>query len=565
MAAKGGLFSPITGDSDDLARELQRAQDSLRKLGTTAQGESAKAAGALGRLKGAAGGMKDKLLGPLKGLGPALGAASVVAFGKQSVAAFQDAEKASNALEQSFAKYPKLGDSSAGAITKIAGAIAGKTAAEDDSIVSGAAALSQFGLTGKQVEDTLPLLVDYARRTGKDIPGAAKVLGKAFLGKTAGLKAVGVNLKSTGDAQKDYANVTEALRAQVGGFAEGEMSTTSAKLENLKNRFGNVQEIVGGKLVGAFDFLARNMAVIGPILAVITGAFLAYKIATAAAALINLVFGSSLTIAAGPVLLIGAAIALVVVAFIKWRDEIMGAIKFVAGFFVAAFGKIRDFLAGVWRAIFGGARAVWNGITAYFRTVLAIYKAIFLGAWNAIKAVVLGAWHAIRDTAKAVWNGIVAFFRGALSAFANFFSTRWHNLVTNFGRIFSGIGALAKAPLNAVIALVNKAIGGVNLLIKGFNRIPAVPNIPLIPEIPKLDLGGTVLSTGLAIVHRGETYSGVGPARRPLGAGGNVYVTLSVAGSVLSEDDLVDTVRRGIARAARRDGRTGFENAGARY
>ena len=42
----------------------------------------------------------------------------------------------------------------------------------------------QFGLTGKQIEDLLPLVADYAAKTGKDLPDAATTLGKALLGNT---------------------------------------------------------------------------------------------------------------------------------------------------------------------------------------------------------------------------------------------------------------------------------------------------------------------------------------------------------------------------------------------
>lgn len=48
-------------------------------------------------------------------------------------------------------------------------------------------------------------------------------------------------------------------------------------------------------------------------------------------------------------------------------------------------------------------------------------------------------------------------------------------------------------------------------------------------ELPKLDTGGTVLETGLAVVHRGETYSGIGANRMDGGATlqvGPVYGTI---------------------------------------
>ena len=95
--------------------------------------------------------------------------------------------------------------------------------------------------------------------------------------------------------------------------------------------------------------------------------------------------------------------------------------------------------------------------------------------------------------------------------------------------IGTGLANGIKAGVNTLIGLVESAI---NTIIRAWNRlefkmpsvnthIPGVgtvggftigtPNAPLI-SLPRLDKGGTVLKTGLAVVDRGETFSGVGRA-----------------------------------------------------
>jgi hypothetical protein len=93
------------------------------------------------------------------------------------------------------------------------------------------------------------------------------------------------------------------------------------------------------------------------------------------------------------------------------------------------------------------------------------------------------------------------------------------------------------------------------------SKIPGVGN--LIPSglanisLPRLDVGGTVLQTGIAVVHRGEVVS---PATGGNGGGGNIYVTVNVAGSAVAVRDLVDEVHEGLLRKQGR-GNLGFRAA----
>lgn len=119
--------------------------------------------------------------------------------------------------------------------------------------------LAQFNLTGKQLEQVTPLLADYASSTGKDMPSAAQDLGKALLGNAKALKNVGISYKSTGDSTKDFANITALMQKKVGGFAETEGKTAAGTAAILKNQFGEMQELVGSKLVPILQKLAGKV------------------------------------------------------------------------------------------------------------------------------------------------------------------------------------------------------------------------------------------------------------------------------------------------------------------
>jgi hypothetical protein len=84
-------------------------------------------------------------------------------------------------------------------------------------------------------------------------------------------------------------------------------------------------------------------------------------------------------------------------------------------------------------------------------------------------------------------------------------------------------GDLAGGVANIVIDILNSVIQGINdfipnsigsVKVAGKTIFPGLdlPDNP-IPTIPRLEAGGRVLQTGLAVVEQGEVWSGVGPGR----------------------------------------------------
>jgi hypothetical protein len=299
----------------------------------------------------------SKTFDKIKGKAAILGAAAgimAIKFGKDSVAAFVEAEQAQNRLSDAFDKFPKLADTNIGRLQSLNSALALKTKYDDDATASGQAVLAQFDLTGKQLETITPLMQDFAAKTGRDLPTAAGLMGKAYLGNTKALKALGINYKSTGDKTKDFANINELMRQKVGGFAQKEGKTAAGQAEILRNQFGELQETVGSKLVPVLTklgtgllkvigFVERNKAVIGPLAAILGTLggtlFVIVKVTkayTAAQAALNVVM------AMNPIGLVIVAIALLaaglVIAWKKsetFRNVVKGVFFAVSGFIVS--------------------------------------------------------------------------------------------------------------------------------------------------------------------------------------------------------------------------------------
>lgn len=141
-------------------------------------------------------------------------------------------------------------------------------------------------------------------------------------------------------------------------------------------------------------------------------------------------------------------------------------------------------------------------------------------------------------------------------------------LEKKFGVVSGAVGAMGDAFRasweNGVKPALNFMIGGIELYLRAMtmpfnllNRIPGVGN--LIPDglanvrLPRLATGGSVLETGLAVIHKGEE---VRPAQvnGSGGSGDAPIVNVYVYGSVMSADDLVDVVDDGLKRKRARGG-----------
>lgn len=229
--------------------------------------EAGQTHGKLDRLKGGA-----KIAGAAVAAGLAVAATAAVDFAGDSLKAFADAEKSQKQLEDAYKRFPRVQNVTIESLRKYNQALQRKTGADADDIAAGQATLAMFKLTGKQIKETTPLLVDYATKTGKSIPDSSKLIGKALLGNTRALKDLGISYKSTGDPAKDYANIMGLLKDKVGGYAES-IPDAERKQKILQASFGDLQETVGEKLQpamlglvdagqGVLDWLDQNPAVL---------------------------------------------------------------------------------------------------------------------------------------------------------------------------------------------------------------------------------------------------------------------------------------------------------------
>ncbi|MCF0149147.1 MAG: hypothetical protein HUJ77_12220 [Clostridium sp.] len=147
-----------------------------------------------------------------------------------------------------------------------------------------------------------------------------------------------------------------------------------------------------------------------------------------------------------------------------------------------------------------GVLEIWNKfISPIVNFLVQTLGPVFVAVFSAIVDKVGTTIAVIADIMKSlliVLGGVIDFVVGV---FTLNWSKAWQGVVNIFAGIFEGIVGVVKWPLNKIIDLVNKAIRGINGMVKTINKIPGV-DITAVPEIPKLAKGGVINNPTLAMI-----------------------------------------------------------------
>lgn len=451
--------------------------------------------------------------------GLAVAGAAAVAFGIDSVKAFAEAQESQNRLQFALEKFPKAADTNIRKLGELNTALMKKTRFDDDAIAAAQGTLLQYELTGKQLEELTPLLLDFAAKTGQDLPTAAEALGKALMGQGRALKDVGIDFVDTGTAAGNFDQLVAGLRQQVGGFAEQDAETAGGKLEMLKNRFGEVQEQIGEALMPQLERLLDWLEGDG------------------AAALDDLtawIVNEAIPNLSGFVDWV-----------IKWKDE-LGLVA----------GAIGTATAAQW--LLNGAMAA-NPIGIVVAALIAASAWIIhvMNNFEDMRTMML-------DAAESVARGIVGMVRGQAQIIENFVN----GMVDGINLIIKGINNVLSAVGAGKIGLV--AYWKMNT--SGLDQVAR--NVQVSGggggrRATYMAEGGIVRPTAggtSAVIGEAGTAEAVIPlspgalAKYGLGGGGDTYVTVNVQGAMLSDERKIVTAVRDAFKNQRGQG---FSTQGA--
>ena len=174
--------------------------------------------------------------------------------------------------------------------------------------------------------------------------------------------------------------------------------------------------IIGGKLISAVGTIMTIIPKLSGLLTTVKGAFAA----------LNAVM------AANPIILIIAAIAALVAAFIYlWNNC----------------EEFRQFWIGLWENIKEIAVTVWNAIRDFC-----------VEAWNAIKTTAVNVWTSIRDFFVNLWNTISTTVTNVVNGIANFLTTAWNNIKTGISNILTAIGTTVSNIWNSIKTTISNVV-----------------------------------------------------------------------------------------------------------
>jgi hypothetical protein len=196
-----------------------------------------------------------------RSLGLAFGTAGVIAFGKASVKAFADDEKAATRLARTVDNLG-LGFENARISQFIADLEKAANVADDVLRPAFSSLLTTTGSVSKS-QKLLALSLDIAAGSGEDIATVAADLSAAYVGNTKGLAKYRLGLTKAELAGKSFNEIQDLLNKQFAGQNAARLDTYEGKVAALGVAFGNLQETVGQGLVDSFAILAGDGGIAG--------------------------------------------------------------------------------------------------------------------------------------------------------------------------------------------------------------------------------------------------------------------------------------------------------------
>lgn len=191
--------------------------------------------------------------------GAVFSATAIAAFGKKAVNAFAADEKAAKALE---VQLKNTGNQFAGPaveyyianLQKISGVLDDELRPAFQSLltVTGSVELSQYALN---------TALEVSAGTGASVVQVSQALSKAFAGQTKALKTLVPGLDAAALKSGDMEAILKELNKMFAGQAAARLTTYSGKMDQLAVAAANSTEIIGKGLVDALGELSKDKSI----------------------------------------------------------------------------------------------------------------------------------------------------------------------------------------------------------------------------------------------------------------------------------------------------------------
>ena len=383
-----------------------------------------------------------------------------------------------------------------------------------------ALAMEQLGLQVYDSEGNMRSMNDILGdlNSGMDGMTAAEksnIIGKIF--NKTDLSSVNALLANTGSTWDDLQKSIADSGGAAGHMADtqldnlqGQITILKSALEGLAISFGEllmpaIKQIVGWvqKFVDWLNSLddgtkktvvtiALLAAALGPVLIVVGKVVSAVgtimTVVPKIAGVINTVKGAfaalNTTMLANPIVLIVAAIAALVAAFIYLWNNCDGFRQFWINLWenikqaaITAWEAVKSFLTTAWETIKNTATTIfealkaffytiWEGIKLIFSTVAEVIKTIIVTYFNVYKTIITTVFNAIKIVVTTVWNAIKTVIMTVVTAIQTFITTAWNTIKTVISTVVNGIKTVVSGAFNAMWTGITTTVGNIVTTIK---------------------------------------------------------------------------------------------------
>jgi hypothetical protein len=197
----------------------------------------------------------DKLSKSVKklagGLLLAFGTQKILAFGKASVKAFVEDDKAATALGQTLKNLNLAYGSQIGTVNGFISRLETQTGVLDDELRPAMDRLLRATGDVTKSQELLTLALDISAGTGKSVTQVSQSLQKAYLGQKQALGRLGVGLTKAELESSSFEEVQERLSVLFAGQASAAADTYAGSLAKLTIAGNNAKETIGKGLVDA--------------------------------------------------------------------------------------------------------------------------------------------------------------------------------------------------------------------------------------------------------------------------------------------------------------------------
>lgn len=384
-----------------------------------------------------------------------------------------------------------------------------------------AAQMEALGISVYDSEGNMRSMNDILGDLNKSMDGMtsaekSNIIGTIF--NKTDLSSVNALLANTGSTWDDLQQKITASGGAAQQMADtqldnlqGQITILKSALEGLAISFGEllmpaIKQIVGWvqKFVDWLNGLSEGTkktvvtiallaAALGPVL-IVTGKVISavgtiMTIVPKIAGVINTVKGAfaalNTTMLANPIVLIIAAIAALVSAFIYLWNNCDGFRQF----WIDLWENVKQVAITVWNAIKAFFSQVWEAIKTIFSTVFEViktlvttyfnlYKTIIETVFNVIKTVITTIWEAIKGVFTTVFNVIktlvTTYFniyqtiiQTVLTIIQTVVTTVWNTIKTVITTVMTAIQTIFSTVWNAIKTIISNVVSGIKALITG--------------------------------------------------------------------------------------------------